>query len=165
VADEFLATGGLRIGGQGSWYTTPGERCQLEVVTAGLLAFAENLTTLMWGWYQLGLYQNDHKPVLGDTIAAYAPCDFSGYDGLRLIYGWTTPAISGVYAVSTALAISWMHNGGSVINDVWGYYVVDRGGILQFAERFCDGPFVIDRYGRRFTLSPTFRVSNEREGE
>jgi len=142
---------------------TAGHRCQLEVVRGGLSSYLKELTNLMTGWFQVGLFANDRLPLLDDLVGDYIPCDFSGYNGLRLFYGWSAPVASGVFSMSSASPIVWAHDGGPINNLVYGYYVLDRFGVLAFAERFCDGPFVLDRAGRKLVITPTFRASNERE--
>lgn len=159
----LLATGGILMGGQGSFRQGKGHRCQLEVTAEGLKDFLNKLTGYMTGWFKVGLYQNDHEPALDDDVGMYSPCTFSGYDGPQLVYGWTLAAMYGVRAKSFATELVWQHDGGPIGNDVWGYYVTDPSGTLKFAERFCDGPFAVERLGRKIKIAPTFATKNERE--
>lgn len=155
--------GGILLGGWGSFVKRPPPRCQLEVTTSGLVAYLDKLTSFMFGWFKAGLFSNDFVPKLGSTIADVVPASFSGYDGERLLYGWTNAAMYGVRAKSFGTPLVWQHDGGPVNNQIFGYYVVDQSGILAFAERFCDGPFDVDRAGRKLTINPTFSTKNERE--
>ena len=165
MSNEFFATCGVRIGGQGEWETRPAKRCQLEVVSFGLKVFLDKLTTFMENWYECGLYQNDRQPLLDDTIADYVQANFSGYLDRQVLTGWTTAAMVGPRAKSSATQLVWKHDGGPVSNLIYGYYVTDKLGNLVFAERFCDGPFEVDRAGRAIRLTPVFSAQNQREGE
>jgi hypothetical protein len=135
----------------------------MEIVSVGLVQFLNNLTSLMTGWFSVGLFQNKWTPRLADNLGAVVPADFPGYNGLRLLYGWTAGAMFGVRARSHADDIKWVHDGRPGTNDIYGYYVVNKAGALAFAERWCDGPFTIDRKGRSIKLTPQFEAKNERE--
>jgi len=163
VDNGYFGTCGLRAGGQGKWGKAPGPRCQLEVTSAGLMEYLNKLTGYMKGWFKIGLYVNDHVPKLTDTISLYQQANFSGYQGAMLLYGFGQATMFGVRAKSVATTVVWTHDGGPIANDVYGYFVVNNKGILAFAERFCDGPFTVDRAGRSVKVKPVFSTKNERE--
>jgi len=161
--DGFLGTCGGRGGGNGLWRWSLDDPCQLEVVADGLASIASEIQSLMTGSFSVGLYSNDRFPLLDDTIANYVPCTFTGYDGLHLLYFIASPQMVGVKVRLTALVQVWERTAGPISNDVFGYYVVDGSGALQFAERFCNGPFPMNVPGRKFNLTVTFTVRNERQ--
>jgi len=163
VDKTFFATGGIRLGGQGTWRKGPAPRCRLEIVTAGLTEYLDRLTLYMTGWFAIGLFQNDREPKLDDAVGNYQEATFSGYSGSKLLYGWTNAAMRGVRAKSFATPLIWKHNGGPIANDVYGYFCINNVGALAFAERFCDGPITVDRRGRSVNLTPMFSAKNERE--
>jgi hypothetical protein len=72
--------------------------------------------------------------------------------------------VVGYKARSTAPEIVFRHNGGPVTNLIYGYTVTDITGVLLFAERFCDGPVMMDREGRKLHLVPSFELQNESAG-
>lgn len=110
--------------------------------------------------YQVGLFQNDWTPAVGDTISAATPASFGGYDGLRTISGWTSASWSAPRASATADTEVWTADGGSG-NIVYGYYVVDSLGALAWAERNPLGGFTISVAGQTYSVTPTFTRRSE----
>jgi len=160
---QWVSSGGGDGGGQGQFFHGPVDFCLLEVVEPKLLEIVRSITTDWFASHRVGLFKNDLNPRLTTTIANVVPCDFSGYDGLRLLYFLTPEFMSGVRAMRLAQEYVWQHNGGPIDNLVYGYYVVDLAGQLALAERFCDGPFNMNVSRRSFKLTPMFWVKNERK--
>jgi len=160
---QFVSSGGADGGGQGTFFHGPGDLCLLEVMQPELLRLVTLITTDWFAGHKVGLYQNDFNPRLNSTIANVVPCNFSGYDGLRLLYFLTPSFMGGVRAIRLAQEYIWQHDGGAIDNWVYGYYVVDLSGNLVVAERFCNGPFNMNTARRSFKLTPMFWVKNERQ--
>jgi hypothetical protein len=160
---DLLATCGARLGGQGNWQQLPPTTCKIVFVERGLTAALNALTPAVAGFWRVGLFQNDRTPRLADTAADYLPCNFSGYSGEKILYYFSPATMRGPRAWSQALPVEWTHNGGSVGNEVYGLYVTDLSGTLTIAERFCDGPFPLDRAGRFIRLLPELEALNEVE--
>jgi len=160
---EYQGTGGGDGGGQGTFDPNPPDLCRGVVVNAGLLEYLTTIKLLMFGNHKVGLYSNDRKPKLADDVSLYVPCNFSGYDGLRLTYGWTFPVLVGDRAFTHSEEFVWSHSGGPVGNWVYGYYVVNVSGELKFAERFCNGPFLVAQSGRQIKLTLMMTSANESE--
>jgi len=159
---EYLGSGGGDGGGQGTFSHDPGDLCLLEVVQTELLRLVTFITTDWQAAHYVGLFQNDFNPRLNSTIANVVPCNFSGYDGPRLLYFTSASFMAGIRAARLAQEYQWRHDGGAIDNWVYGYYVVNLGGQLVLAERFCDGPFRMNVARRTFKLTPFFWVKNER---
>jgi hypothetical protein len=108
-------------------------------------------------------YKNDRTPKPGDLVGAYTEADFSGYDGLKTLTGWTDPVMVAAHASSSANSVSWRHNGGGVDNLIYGVVWVDEFGVLLFAERDPKAPITVDPdhrgYNYRGTLTDTTEFS------
>jgi hypothetical protein len=160
---EFFACCGIRLGGQGGWEQLPPTTCKIVFVERGLTAALNALTPAVAGVWRVGLYKNDRTPRLADTAADYISCNFSGYSGEQLLYYFSPATMRGPRAYSQALPVKWTHNGGTVGNEVYGLYVKDLSGAIVVAERFCGGPFNLDRLGRFIRLTPELETLNEVE--
>jgi len=160
--DYFVTSGGVDIGG-GSGFEAKQEDCRLEVVETGLLDLAEQVRSYMSYWYKIGLFVNDREPKIGDVIGDYEEATFSGYSGMLLMGQFSAPAMSGVKARTFGPQVGWTHNGGPIANAVYGYFVVRNDGELAWAERFCDGPVIVDRAGRKVNIIPVFCLKNWQE--
>src|SRR5437879_2464211 len=88
------------------------------------------------------LYQNNHAPAVGDTLAAFTESTFPGYaaQGPHL---WTAGAIAGNNQPITAPAFQFTRGAGAGSQNVYGYYITDAGANLIAAELFVGGPFVM----------------------
>jgi hypothetical protein len=123
---------------------------RLDVITA---AWAVEVLTLK-------LYKsNTTPPVDGDVAGNYTECDFGGY--VSQVLG-TFPASSWVSprATTTAAAQVFTASGASA-NVVYGYFVVDAGGLLVFAERNAAGGVTIGSVGQTYTVTPVMTLRSE----
>lgn len=110
--------------------------------------------------YQIGLFQNNHVPILTDTIASYTPATFSGYSGLSSLL-WGSAFVNGAtQGESDAPPVSWTHNGGGTSNTIYGVYVVSTIGNLAYAERF-SAPIVMSVAGDMITYTPKITLYNQ----
>lgn len=134
------------------------------VVEDGLLEFL-----LQWGTkanteeYEVGLYQNDWTPTVGDDISAVSPATFGGYSGLIALDSWDTGGITFVTprAVIEHPYKTWTADGTST-NTIYGYYVVNSGGTLLWAERRTTGGILIGVVvGQTYSVIPRFTMRTE----
>lgn len=152
--------GTVRWGGQGEWAHTQLPPCRLVLPDSGLV---DALAILTAGWearWRYGLFQNDFVPRQSMTLLNITPATFSGYAGLQPCFSWSVPLVNGPYAISNAHELIWTHDGGPVGNWIYGYYVLNLGGVLMWAERFCPAPATVDKGGLSVRLKPTFWLCN-----
>lgn len=110
----------------------------MVLATNSLLAWCDLLTDDIEG-LSLRLFKNNHTPDPSDVVGDYTVADFSGYaNGVVPAFGAAVP--DGDDALATAVPYAWLHNGGGVTSDVYGYYIVDGGGVLVLAERYAGAP-------------------------
>jgi len=103
---------------------------------------------------KIGLYQNNHSPSATDTIADYTPCSFDGYAS-QLVNSWGNAFLNAQGKAETDEQVhTWTATGGSVANQVFGYYIFDGGNNLIYAELNPSGPFLIDAAGKSFSVQP-----------
>lgn len=161
MADGFTSYGGLRIGGQSEFFNDYIPGCNLLLCEGGLIDALDVLTAAAEGHYKAGLFKNDLTPWLGMDISAIVPADFSGYVGLQHTYGWQAATIQGVRSVAQAVPLTWIHDGGPSQCWVFGYYVTNASGNLEWAERFCPAPFAVNSLGIRVRAIPRLTLRNE----
>lgn len=86
--------------------------------------------------YKIGLFKNDVSPTSLTVLADLTAANFGGYAGLQNITSWSAGTI--VYTAPRAVAehpaVTWTASG-TTTNTIYGYYVVDGGGALAWAER------------------------------
>ena len=108
----------------------------------------------------LKLYKNNITPASTDTAATYTEATFTGYAALNLTGStWTTNTASSP-AVNTYTAQTFTSTAGSQNESEYGYFVIQQGsGLLLYAERFSNGPYVIQNNGDSITITPTVSAS------
>jgi hypothetical protein len=133
----------------------------LVVTTAGEKILADVLgAAYNGGPYVIRLFQNDHTPDPADVLADYTEADFSGYAELDLD-GWAAAVtVSGRAQIVATLKV-WTHSAGAVDNDIYGYYVVNAGGALVWAERDPNAPVTVDTAGQEYNVLPRFTLRLE----
>jgi hypothetical protein len=161
VASSFTDQGGLRIGGQSEFTQERPPGCDLEVSEDGLIVLLDVLTAKFGAGYKAGLFRNDVKPTQETSLSEFEECNFSGYQGLVLLTGWSAATLNGVRADAQAGPVRWVHDGGPMANWVWGYYVVNADGLLVWAQRFCPVPLLLDSEGQTVRVLPSFTLRNE----
>jgi hypothetical protein len=109
----------------------------------------------------LKLFRNDYTPVKGSVAGDFTEANFSGYSGGVALGGWSAPAIVGGRAVSTANTVTQTHNGGATSNNIYGYYVVDAGGVVWWAERDPNGPILMSVNGQQYQVIPKWSAVSE----
>lgn len=109
---------------------------------------------------QIHLFQNNHTPADGDTVADYTECTFSGYL-VKTLLAWSAAAtVSGRAEITEALQ-TWGHTGGATGNNVYGYYITDFAGNLLWAELDPAGPVLMDSSGQTYSVLPRFTLRSQ----
>lgn len=132
----------------------------LILCDGGALSHCNALRTHWLPTLKVGLFQNDWTPQRNSVIGHVVPATFSGYGGLHFCYGWQAPTLAGHVATTQAGHNAWTHNGGAVGNWIFGYYVVDQAGALQWAQRDPDGPVDVSSMGFIYRLVLYYAVAS-----
>lgn len=112
------------------------------------------------GTLTLKLYVNDIVPADGDTASTYTEFGaVQGYTSKSLVPANWTIAQSGGKAEATYAQQTWSFTGGTPVT-VYGYFVVDAGGVLRWAERFSASK-VVQFNGDQILITPKFTLSKE----
>jgi hypothetical protein len=103
-----------------------------------------NDLTANWGTLTVHLFKNDHEPVIDDTVSAYVEADYSGYATVDLTNPQPAERHFNRAVTSQYDDVEFRHNGGTVQNDTYGYFITQRQGmgtpILLYATRFPNVP-------------------------
>lgn len=148
-------------GGVGQAEVDSDAQCRLVLNRRGLRNTLDAARRRFEGKYRAGLFQNNYKPKISSELVNLTPCNFSGYMGEQITGGWSIPVSAGLYAITQAIDVLWEHDGGSIGNFVYGYYIVDDDGDLVWAERFCPDPLVAHRLGETVRIRPTLWLVND----
>jgi hypothetical protein len=99
------------------------------------------------------LFTNDHIPTEGDVVGNFIEATGGGYATIQLDpTQWViTP---GEPSLGEHPQVSWVFTGG-VVGNVYGYYVTRRStGDLVWAERFSNGPYLIQTANDQIRVTP-----------
>lgn len=89
----------------------------------------------------LRLYSNNITPASGNTAATYTQVSGGGYAAKSLSFAsWSVTSGDPTVALYTAQNFSFT-GPTSAPGTIYGYYIVDSGGVLRWAERFPIVPF------------------------
>lgn len=101
----------------------------------------------------LHLYQNDVTPTDSVTLGDLTECTYPGY-AAHVLAGanWSISTTNGTTTASYPEQVV-PCTADTPAQTVYGYYLT-QGGTLVWAERFTDGPIVIERFGDTVKLSP-----------
>lgn len=103
----------------------------------------------------LCLFQSNTTPAETDVIGTYTEATFTGYANITLAgASWT---ITGTAPTSAGYAQqSFTSSAGSQSQNIYGYYLKRvTGGELVYAERFSNGPYLIQNNGDVIKVTPT----------
>ena len=113
--------------------------------------------------YKIGLFKNDWTPTNTSVIAEVTPANFSGYAGLLPLITWSAGTM--LWADPRAIVfhpdVVWTMTAPVITNTIFGYYVVDLVGELQWAERRPGGGVLINGIGQSYTVSPQYSRRSE----
>jgi hypothetical protein len=118
---------------------------------------------LNWGTLDMGLFKAMHTPADLDTLATYVAieADFPGY-ARQAIANWQLPVTDGTGRASTiADAVTFTRGVGGLPQSIFGYFVVDAGGILLWAELDPNAPVPINNPGNTYSVLPALTKRSE----
>jgi hypothetical protein len=121
------------------------------------------LTTLQTQWAAtlvIKLFKNDYTPVDGSSVGNFVEADFDGYAS-QGIAAWGAPIAVGPRGQIQSASNTFTKAAGVVPNDIYGYYVLDGGGSLLWAERDPAAPIPIHNAGDKYIITPTFTLKSE----
>lgn len=107
----------------------------------------------------LRLYRNNYTPLETSVAGDFTEANFSGYVA-QALPNFPAANYVGPQAETVLPAQNFIHSGGGVDNDIYGYYVTDAGGDLLFAERNPLGPFSIVP-GTSYVVVPYHSIKNQ----
>lgn len=134
----------------------------LQIPTVGEVVFLNDLTTNTLDGAKLCLFKN----VLADipfnaTLATFTEANYSGYARLTL-NSWGVAAIMGATAFVDHAPRTFLHNGGGVPNDIYGYFVLNAGGTdLLYGEIDPFGPVVMAALNDPYRVIPQFSFRSQ----
>lgn len=104
----------------------------------------------------LKLFKSNTTPAEADTEATYTEADFTGYAAFNFVAAnWTITAGAPTEAVYAEQ--SFTSTAGAQSQNVYGYYVVQAvSGKIMWAERFTNGPYLIQNNGDVIKVTPKF---------
>ncbi len=105
----------------------------------------------------LCLFRNNLTPDANTVLGDLTEANFSGY-ARQTLSAWPNSALSGAIARTTHPDKTFLHSGGGVDNDIYGYYVLDSGGGLLYADRNATGPVSITP-GTGYFCRPIFDLT------
>lgn len=102
----------------------------------------------------LRLYQNNITPAETDTAATYTVATFTGYANIAL-NGASWTVTEGAPSSAAAAQQVFASTADQAAQSIYGYYVVQAvSGIIMWAERFTNGPYVIANNGDEIRVTP-----------
>lgn len=103
----------------------------------------------------LKLYKSNTTPGETDTAGTYTEADFTGYSAAVIDKDdWTITPGAPTSAVN--LQKTFTSSADQSTQQIYGYFVVDGGGVLMWAERFPAGPYPIANNGDNVKVTPRF---------
>jgi hypothetical protein len=107
----------------------------------------------------LKLYKSNTTPAESDTAGTYTEADFTGYSSASLT-GASWSITPGDPSFASYAQQTFTSSAGAQSQSVYGYYIVQASsGILIWAERFPDGPYVIVNNGDQIKITPRIELA------
>lgn len=102
----------------------------------------------------LKLYKNNYTPVEGSVAGDFTVADFTGYTNVSVLgSSFTITTTVGVTEAARAAA-AFTSSADQAAQNVYGYYVIGAtSGVVLWAERFSDGPYVISINGDQINVT------------
>lgn len=88
----------------------------------------------LWNTLTLHLFKNNFVPDENSDVTDFVQANFSGYAS-QATTTWGIPFIDVDRGRMNEVIHDFVHNGGGVSNDIYGYYMLYADGSLAFAER------------------------------
>lgn len=110
---------------------------------------------------KMGLFTNNHTPVVGDVIGNFTePVGGSTWYARQFLANWPASTYGAPLAFSQNTPIVWTDNG-TTSAQIYGYFVVNAAGVLMWAELDPAGPFTLSASGYSYTVTPYFSVEQQ----
>lgn len=133
---------------------------ELVLVSSGYLDLSQRMRESFGASLRVGLFQNDIEIDRETTIGSLQEADFSGYSGPQFITAWDAPYLDGERAILPAVPVTWTVAGGGISNWIFGFYVLDTGGNLLWAQRVGAAPRAMIYPGTTYTADPSLSVGS-----
>lgn len=116
-----------------------------------------------WGTLVIGLFKSNITPADGDTNATYiaAEADFPGYARQNLANWINAVSDGGGRALTVPDLITFTRNAGGAAQSVYGYFVMDAGPDLLWAERDPNAPHAMDLAGDEYVILPVLTLRSQ----
>lgn len=126
---------------------------QGEVIVLSLLV--NKTSSISQENLKLRLYKSNTTPSESHTESDYTVADFTGYADATLTGSSWTVASSGGVTTAEYPQVTFTSSANSQNQSIYGYYVVQASsGKLVYAERFSDGPYVINNDQDAIRVTP-----------
>ena len=133
----------------------------LSAADVGLITFLNARFNNVWPTSKdltLKLFCNDVTPSDNDTLSTYIEAAGGGYAPKTLTCGsWTVSTVSGIPQASFSEQTFTFTGTLTTNGNVYGYFVVDGDGVLQWGEKFKSG--VAPIAGGVIKITPVFQAS------
>jgi hypothetical protein len=127
----------------------------LKVVDGGLTKILDKLMTAYGSTLTIKLFKSNTTPAAGDTAGTYTEADFPGYAS-QTITTWGAATIASSVATSTAEQKTFTRSSTGTVQNIYGYFVLDSGGNLLWAERDPSAPIALTNSGDAYLVTPKF---------
>lgn len=126
----------------------------LVLSDAGIARRLDAIRTSYGNTLTLALFVSNIVPSKSDVAATYTAHEASfGNYARQAITTWGSVGVASHAAGMQATPRTFTRTGGAT-ESVYGYFVLDAGGLLQFAEAFPAGPVVMSGAGQTLTVVP-----------
>lgn len=132
----------------------------LVIVNSGRLAHANALRSWFNANTVLKLFINNYAPQRGDTAANYTEASFGGYTAVALSQWGAAALTADFHALLTEIARTFIVTGPPFTQTVYGYFVVDGAGNLQWAEQ-APTPLAMNALNLAFSVVPQYTYTSE----
>lgn len=132
----------------------------MKIPDGGLQKLVDKLFTAYGNTCVLKLFQNNITPAAGDAVGTYTEATFAGYASSNCT-GWTASTMASSTATTTADQKTFTRSSTGTVQNIYGYYVLDAGGNLLFAERDAAAPIPITNLGDSYLVTPKWTLKSE----
>ena len=116
---------------------------------SGFIGVTTNLTAPI-----LRLFSNNIPPAETDTAGTYTEATFTGYSAITLTPGsWSV--VEGAPTRASYAQQTFTGTGTAMNQNIYGYYLTrTTNGRIMLAERFTDGPYLVNNNGDQIRITP-----------
>jgi hypothetical protein len=132
----------------------------MKIPDGGLQKLTDKLMTAYGNTMVLKLFKNNITPASGDVAGTYTEADFAGYAASNCT-GWTASTMASNTATTTADQKTFTRSSTGAVQNIYGYYVLDAGGNLLFAERDSAAPIPLTNLGDSYLVTPKWTLKSE----